>query len=318
MALVTINGYPVCFTSKRVDGRRVSVYRGCGMSAYLFEILWREDVEERAEIRRLERDAIRQSVEPVERLDRELRSLYLHARQAIIDKAGELGFVYHRSCEFRRCRRSERNEMNELTRNYPDSRRLTPAPSVGTVIERREFCFGDSRRFPSLAAFDDVRFRAVDPEFFERARGHLFKLSVTTIADFASNVLSEPAVDEKISATLIQAVELAGENPNPATRLAAEAAAICWLEATTLEAIHLSQAAAMHFHESELGRIIPEAARRKVDRVARLADRAFKRFAQSLKLLTDIQRATARVSVRTVTRSNAHETLTASQVDIEP
>ncbi len=55
-----------------------------------------------------------------------------------------------------------------------------------------------------------------------------------------------------------------------------------------------------------------------VDRGVRLADRTFRRFNQSMRLLADVQKATARVTVRGVARSNGVETVTATHAEIRP
>lgn len=300
MSIVYIRGYPVCFVSKRINGKRVSIYRGCGELAVLAEVLWREDVQDRAE-RRWELQAEWSSfIDQVESLNRNLRRIYLENRRSVIDSMERLGFRFHRSSDFR----LRKNKMKELT------------SPVEPVIDYQEYRFGNRSRYPSLAAFDHdgLTLRSCDPVFFERSRDHLYRTVITAVAEFVSDLMDIEEFDAKVTATALKAAELAGHYPNPTVKLAAEAAALAWLEATSLETLFMRESGSLRIRENDLGENVSELDRRKADRLGRLADRAFRRFNQSLKLLADVQRSTARIMVRTVTVDN----MTASQTEIIP
>ena len=305
MSIVYIRGRPVCFVSKRIDGKRVSIYRGCGELAILADNLWREDVQERAEIRQECRNAWLLFVDQVEALNRNLRRIYLENRRSVIDSMRAVGFRFHRSREFR----IRNDKMKELS---------TTAP-VEPVIDYQTYRFGDRSQHPTLAAFDHdgLTLRSCDPVFFERSRDHLYRTVITAISEFVSDLSDLEEFDSKITSTAIKAAELAGRYPNPTVKLAAEAAALAWLESTSLETLFMREAGSLKIRENDLGESVSDLDRRKVDRLGRLADRAFRRFNQSLRLLADVQRATARISVQTVTRTNAG-TVTASQAEIIP
>lgn len=309
MPLAYIRGTPVCFTSQRIDGKRVTTYRGCGLFAIFAELCWREEVEERAELRRERREAWLEFEKRLAELGRDLRSRYLANRRAVVESIERLGFRYHRSSEFRL---RKRVTMNEL---------MTTIPVETPALDFETFRRGDRKKHPTLKAFDGgFNFRVIDPKFFDKARDHLFVLATSAIAEYGSTVIDSKeseAFELKVISTAIKAAELAGEYPNPTVKLAAEAAALAWLEATTLEAAFMSLSDSIAWRTRESVEI-DELDRRAADRLGRLADRAFRRFNQSMRLLADVQRATARVTVRSVARSNGVETVTATHAEIRP
>ena len=311
MPIAYIRGTPVCFTSQRIDGKRVTTYRGCGDFAIFSELLWREEVEERAELRRARREAWLEFENRLAKLATELRSRYLANRRGVVEAVERVGFRYHRSSEFRLRRRTI---MNELATAIPVE---TPAPALDFETFKR----GDRDKFPTLKAFDaGFTWRVVDPAFFDKARDHLFVLVSSAIAEYGSTIIESKDSDGfelKVIATAIKAAELAGAYPNPTVKLAAEAAALAWLEATTLEAAFMKLSDSLAWRDQD-GITNDELDRRAADRLGRLADRAFRRFNQSMRLLADVQRATARVTVRSVARSNGVETVTATHAEIRP
>jgi hypothetical protein len=213
--------------------------------------------------------------------------------------------------------------MNEITTSSSNEIATAEASSVEREpeIDFATFKRGDRKEFPTLRAFDrQFTWRVVDPAFFDKARDHLLVIAASAVAEYGSTMINPndlESFDLIVNSVAIKAAELAGPYPNPTVKLAAEATALAWLEATTLEASFMRFSDALAWHEND-GEKVDELNRRAADRLGRLADRAFRRFNQSLRLLADIQRATARVTVRSVTKSNAVETVTATHAEIRP
>jgi hypothetical protein len=309
MALTKINGYPVFVTTRRINGRRETVYRGCGVLAIVRHMFWRDECEERAEIRQQRRAAWFEFERLVAEFNRELRSSYLESRRQVIQAVERLGFCYHRSSDFR-LRRVEGNHVSITTLGDE------------TGLDFATFKRGDRKRYPTLKAFDrNFTWRVVDPAFYEKARDHHLVLATTAIAQFVGTIVDNGDVDTydlSVASVAIKAVELAGPNPSPAVKLAAEATAIAWLEATVFETKFMQLNDAIAWRRQS-GSAVDSLDVQAADRIGRLADRAHRRFMQSLKLLSDVQKALRRVRIQTVTttRSRTEETTTAAQLEFE-
>lgn len=321
MPLAYIRGTPVCFTSQRIDGKRVTTYRGCGVFAILSEMLWQEDCEARAEERREKRDARLALESHYRSFAAELRSRYLANRRAVIDAVERLGFRYHRSSQFRLKKGTKMSDLSKIAGSGELAVNNEPPVEREPEIDFETFKRGDRKRYPTLKGFDEkFTWRLYDPELFAKARDHLLVLAAGSIAEFGSTALDRnnlEGFDLIINSTAIKATELAGSYPTPVVKLAAEAAALAWLEATTLEAAFMDRTNAIEWRDQD-GVEVSDLDRKAADRLGRLADRAFRRFNQSMRLLADVQRATARVTVRSVARSNGVETVTATHAEIRP
>lgn len=283
IAYLKKGNYPVCNVSYRVNGKRVTYYRGGGEFAFWAEEQWQEEKAERAELRRQERASQAAEVHRLKELERQIRAGYLAGRRAVMEAAELAGLKWHKGHELR-------------------------IPKTG----------GLSMDLIALSAADQCGAGAVralvDPKFYGRCQNHLFTTAINAVADLHGEYNQGAEHEMTATAAAMKAAELAGPHPHPIIKTAAEAAAIAWAEACTLEKIALDQSCNLHFSEVELGRQPVEHQRRQADRISRMADRAWRRFNQSMRLLAEVHRTMARVKIRQVTRAG----MTVSEAVIDP
>jgi len=145
-----------------------------------------------------------------------------------------------------------------------------PSPRAPAAVDREDVIEraqrGDHSALPALKGI-------LDAGHYALAEG---------VAELAQNaVLGRLAGKDLVCRELLRrdldrlAAELAGERPTPLERLLAERAALCWLDATTLDVLHASTA----------GLSLAQA-----EHAGRARDRAHRRFLAAAKALAQVRK----------------------------